>query len=290
MNYFTSAKVTNLLRNIVSVRPSAKSGSLKPQNAGYNIKSRPHINASDSYQNNLSCYEFGSVATMFFIIGQKNGRHWLNTLESELRFLWHHESQWELCWSKDHKEIGPGHVLMQMSIVFLTSVDLLWLIPDEAMRWFGCAVPSWKAVERCSEISAGPASPEANTQPTVFPLNRHGRGKSSSISHCAGAETGSGESTKNSGVLSARQFGREAIKAVLSDRDRKNTLYYLRSCRAPLCSLPSENICFCAPLDGFWDLPQQELKCICLGVENSKDEVCSKCTQATAVEQPSQLQ
>lgn len=68
MKYFTSAKVTDLLRfinllllrNIVSVRPSAKSGSLKSRNAGCNIKK----NASDSYQKNLSCYEFGSVATM----------------------------------------------------------------------------------------------------------------------------------------------------------------------------------------------------------------------------------
>lgn len=148
------------------------------------------------------------------MIGKKNGRHWLNTLESEFRFLWDHESQWEHCWSKDYKEIGPGHVLMQMSIVFLTSVDLLWLIPDEVMRWFGCAVPSWKAVERCSEISAGVALPEANTQPTVLPLNRHGREKSSSISHCVGGETGSDErNDKNqwcaqcSGVWKGRNKG-----------------------------------------------------------------------------------
>lgn len=180
---------------------------------------------------------------------------------------------------------------MQMSIVFLTSVDPLWLIPDEAMRWFGCAVPSWKAVERCSEISTGVASPEANAQPTVFPLNRHGREKSSSISHCVGGETGSGERTKTlSGVLSAREFAREAIKAVLHDRGRKNTPNYLRACRAPLLSLSSENLCFCTSLDGLWGLAHQGLKCVCLGIERSKDEASSKCTLATAVAQPSQLQ
>lgn len=133
---------------------------------------------------NLNCYEFEYSSHSVFMIGKKNGRHWLNTLESEFRFLWGHESQWEHCWSKDYKEIGPGHVLMQMSIVFLTSVDLLWLIPDEVMRWFGCAVPSWKAVERCSEISAGVALPEANTQPTVLPLNRLGREEQQHLSLC----------------------------------------------------------------------------------------------------------
>lgn len=179
---------------------------------------------------------------------------------------------------------------MQMSIVFLTSVDLLWLIPDEAMRWFGCAVSSRKAVERCSEISTGVASPEANTQPTVFPLNRHGREKSSNISHCIGRETGSGERTKSNGVLSDREFGKEVIKAMLSDGGRKSTSNYLRACRAPLLSLSSENLCFCTCLDGLWGLAQQGFICVCLGIERSRDEACSKCTQATAVAQPSQRQ
>lgn len=109
---------------------------------------------------------------MWFMIGKKNGRHWLNTLESGFRLLWFRKSQWEHCWSEDHKEIGPGHVLMQMSIVFLTSVDLQWLIPDEVMRWFGCAVPSWKAVERYRECSMRIASPEANTRHNTVPFRQ----------------------------------------------------------------------------------------------------------------------
>lgn len=116
------------------------------------------------------------------------------------------------------------------------------------------------------------------------------KGKSSSISHCIGGETGSGERTKKRGVLSTQEFGREATKAVLSDRDRKSTPKYLRACRAPLLSLSSEHVCFCASLAGLWGLAQQGLKCICLGIDRSKDEAGSKYTRATAAAQPSQLQ
>lgn len=54
--------------------------------------------------------------------------------------------------------------------------------------------------------------------------------------------------TKTSGVLSAPEFGRDAIKAVLSDRGRKSAPNYLRACRAPVLSLSSENLCFCTSL------------------------------------------
>lgn len=141
--------------------------------AGYNINKH----GPDPYQKNLSCYGFGSVVLMCLMIGEKKGGHWLNTLESGFRLLWDCESQWENCWSKDHREIGPGHVLMQMSIVFLTSMGLQRLIPDEVMRWFGCAVPSWKAVERCSEIRTGIASPETNAQHNSVPFKQTWKGK-----------------------------------------------------------------------------------------------------------------
>jgi len=57
----------------------------------------------------------------------------------------------------------------------------------------------------------------------VFPLNRHGKEKYSSISPWAGGEAGSGEKTKYSGLVSDQEFGRGVIKARLSDGGRKRT-------------------------------------------------------------------
>lgn len=134
-------------------------------------------NAPDQYQKNLSCYEFELVVTVYSVTGKKNGRHWFNMLESGFRLLWDHESQWEHCWSKDDRKIGLGHMLMQMSIVFLTLVDLQWLIPDEVMRWFGYAMAAWKAVERWCKISTGIASQDTNTWCNRFPFKQTWKGR-----------------------------------------------------------------------------------------------------------------
>lgn len=78
MKYFTSTKLTDLLRSIIPIIKSAKS-----LNAGCNSKK----NASDQYQKNLSCYEFELVVTMYSITGKKNGRHLFDMLESGFRLL-----------------------------------------------------------------------------------------------------------------------------------------------------------------------------------------------------------
>lgn len=164
---------------------------------------------------------------MCFMTGKKNGRHWLNTLESGFK-LQYFESQWEHCWSRDHREIGADHMLMQMSIVFLTSADLQWLIPDELMRWFGCAVPSWKAAERCSEISMGIVSPEANMQHNSVPFKQAWKGKKQqhlSLSWWKDRLWWKNKQTKNTqnyGVLGGQEFQRESIKAMLSSGGRKH--------------------------------------------------------------------
>lgn len=285
MKYFTSAKLADLLRNIISVIPSAKSGFLNSLNAGCNIKK----NAPDPYQKNLSCYEFGSVVTMCFMTGKKNGRHWLNMLESGLRLLWDHKSQREHCWSKDHREIGPDHVLMQMSIVFLTSVDLQWLIPDEVMRWFGCAVPSWKAVERCSGISTRIASPEANTRCNGVPFKQTWKGKKHQhLCLCWWRDRLWWKDKKQwSGVWKGDNKGNVKWRR---QKEHQQIILELVGLHCSHC-LHKTLVCTCfyTSLDGHWGLTQQGLKCVFLGTGRRKDEACSEGGLATAAAQPSQL-
>lgn len=78
MKYFTSTKLTDLLRSIMPIIKSAKS-----LNAVCNHKK----NAPDQYQKNLNCYEFEIVVTLYSVTGKKNGRHWFNMLESGFRLL-----------------------------------------------------------------------------------------------------------------------------------------------------------------------------------------------------------